>query len=463
MPADVSDQLRDLAGWIDDRWVPEDPAQIRDPGRELPRAEDPRPRGPARAVAIAACLVLVVGIVAVALRARQDSSVISGGPEPGAPLVEGAMEGWTRPPDLPYSDRWLGADAPAVWTGRELLVVGGLTEALPPGAEMPMSEGLTLLETPAFDPATSSWRTLPAPPVRMGGPAHAVWTGTEVLVVSSSGFAVGPGTEDGGSTSPCSDTTGAVITVASLDPAAGTWTVRSEPTVQAGRVSDLVWDGTRAWLAFDDACVLGYDPAADTYATPIAPDADEVRSVTAEVSTPTWVESAALAGSELLLSFTDVVGLLAVDLISGAARDVGAPPFRPADTIATGAGVVRIYGPSERAAVLAAGTGSWRELEKPPLGPRNLVSRPSWTGTQVLVWGGSEIKAGRSDPLAEGYWQTDGALLDPVAGTWSAIPAGPDVGPMARSAWAGDRLVVWSGGNAFGSPDGVIQAAVWQP
>lgn len=472
MPADATEQLRDLAAWVDEQWIPQDPARLRGDPHPVPAPPEPRRVPTGRILAVAACLVLVVGLVAVVVRARDtgESLVVDEPAVPDAIEIDGA--GWTATPELAFRDRSLALQAPAVWTGSELLLVGALAEGFVPGQQELPSEGLKVFETPAYDPATDTWHTYPAPPVRMSGVVDAVWTGTEVLVVSSGGLATSPveSSSEGptptveGSVAPCAGMTGAVITVASLDPATGTWTVRAEPTVQAGMVSDVVWDGTRAWLVFGDACVVAYDPATDTYADPIAPDPDVVRSATAASPTPPRVEAAVLSGTELLLGFSDALGLLAVDLTSGAARDLGSPPFRPADLVATDAGVVRVSGPSERVALRDPATGRWRDLPKTPLGSRNLSTRPSWTGSHVLVWGGSAITGSRTDPPTEPDWLTDGALLDPATGTWTAIPAAAaELGPFAQSAWAGDRLVVWWGGNPYGDPDGVLRGAVWQP
>lgn len=459
MPADVSDQLRDLAGWLDERWMPVDPTQLRDESHLVPLGDPPRPGRTGRILAIAACALLVVGIVAVAVRSRDDrGEVVVDQPVPDATDFEGA--GWRPTPDLPFTDRALDPQAPAVWTGRELLLVGALVEGFTNDHQALPAEGLRMFETPAYDPVADTWRTYPAPPVRMGGTVRAVWTGTEVLVVSSDGSTIESATS---TPTPCTGTTGATVTVASLDPATEAWTVRAQPITEAGQVADLVWDGSRAWLVHGDGCVVAYDPVADTYGEPIAPDPSTIVSATAGEAQLPLVESAALAGSTLHLSFQLTTGLVAVDLVDGSSEALGAPPSPPGDTIATSSGIVRVFAYSEKAALLDPGTGRWRDLPKPPLAGRNLSSPPVWTGSQVAVWGGSLITAGRTDP-GSFTWLTDGALLDPATGTWTTIPSGPPTAAgFAGSAWAGDRLVVWSGGNAFGEPDGVLQGMTWLP
>jgi len=466
MPADAAEQLRDLAGWIGDGWTPHDPAELRDGGHVVSLDPDPpERRGRAgRVLAIAACVLLVVGAAAVAARGRDDGGeVVVDQPLPDATDFEGA--GWRLTPGLPFADRSLDLDAPAVWTGTELLLVGALAEGFVPDEQVLPSEGLTMVETPAYDPADDTWRTYPAPPVRMGGTRRAVWTGTEVLVVSSDGSTVGPVETSGSPTpTPCTGTTGAVTTVASLDLASETWTVLAPPPAEAGRVIDLVWDGSRAWLVHGDGCVVAYDPAADAYGVPLVPAASAIVSATAGEDQLPLVESAALADGTMYLSFHLTAGLVALDLVDGSSEALGAPPTPPGDTLETSAGIVRIFAYSEKAAILDPATQRWRDLPKTPLAGRNLTSPPVWTGSQVAVWGGSLITAGRPDPIDSRTWLTDGALLDPATGTWTTIPSGPPTaGGFAGSAWAGDRLVVWSGGNAFGDPDGVLQGMTWVP
>lgn len=82
-----------------------------------------------------------------------------------------------------------------------------------------------------------------------------------------------------------------------------------------------------------------------------------------------------------------------------------------------------------------------------PVGPAGRMGHLAvWTGTGLLVWGGRNA----TGLLA------DGALFDPVAGTWSVLaPAGtpPAARTGAAAAWADDRLLIW-GGNGDGGPLG---------
>jgi N-acetylneuraminic acid mutarotase len=87
-----------------------------------------------------------------------------------------ARGAWRRLPPAPLSAR---AGATAVWTGREVLVVGG-GPAARSDRDRPYTDGA------AYDPARDSWRRV-APSPRLRGPMinqHPVWTGTRLLVWS---------------------------------------------------------------------------------------------------------------------------------------------------------------------------------------------------------------------------------------------------------------------------------------
>jgi Kelch motif protein len=78
-----------------------------------------------------------------------------------------ASDTWQPMPASPLTGRW---DAYGVWTGTELLVIGGNTE------------GSVLTDAGAYNPLGRRWRSLPPMPAPRAG-ATAVWTGTEVLIV----------------------------------------------------------------------------------------------------------------------------------------------------------------------------------------------------------------------------------------------------------------------------------------
>jgi hypothetical protein len=109
----------------------------------------------------------------------------------------------------------------AVETGEEVLVWGGSA-----GGSMAFGDGA------AYDPATGTWRTLPAAPLSARAPVATVWTGTEMIVWGSTRRDK-PGARDG----------------AAFDPRANRWrTIAAAPVALnlAGWPSpSTVWTGGR--------------------------------------------------------------------------------------------------------------------------------------------------------------------------------------------------------------------------
>ena len=78
-----------------------------------------------------------------------------------------ATNHWRMLPAMPYSRDGFAA----VWTGRHVLVWGGLTST---GAPPPHGE--------AYDPATNQWSSLPKAPLHDRYLPVAVWTGRTMIV-----------------------------------------------------------------------------------------------------------------------------------------------------------------------------------------------------------------------------------------------------------------------------------------
>jgi hypothetical protein len=71
---------------------------------------------------------------------------------------------WRELPAPPLSPR---ADAVSVWTGREVIVLGGDSDPCPPNADC-QSAPRELRDGAAYDPATGAWRAIPPSPVPVG-------------------------------------------------------------------------------------------------------------------------------------------------------------------------------------------------------------------------------------------------------------------------------------------------------
>jgi hypothetical protein len=113
---------------------------------------------------------------AVVVAAGVAGMVASGHPHAVGP--SGGTGQWRELPTPPLSPR---ADSLAVWTGREVVVVGGLTQLCPPNADCAIEGGL-LRDGAAYTPATNSWRAIPPAPVDVGpGDRMVVAAGVVVL------------------------------------------------------------------------------------------------------------------------------------------------------------------------------------------------------------------------------------------------------------------------------------------
>jgi hypothetical protein len=161
---------------------------------------------------------------------------------------------WRVLPRPPIAGRY---DAVAVWTGTEMLVVGGRRDhAEPQGGIGFLPNGA------AYDPAHRSWRRLPAAPVC---PMFGAWTGTQLVV--------------GGS---CADIAGARPVFAAYDPVHDTWSTfpvfASATQLVAARGRLYAWSsatgrsavfepGPRRWRALpairqghlEDSIVVAYE------------------------------------------------------------------------------------------------------------------------------------------------------------------------------------------------------------
>jgi hypothetical protein len=152
-----------------------------------------------------------------------------------------------RPAALPRSDLW------TVWTGRELLA-GGIEEAGEAG-------GTTVA---VYDPAADHWRMLPRSPGLSGGgrtleARAAMWAGSRLLVWNFLRATPLP-LNEGTNIPDHPDTPPAAIDVWAYDPAADRWSslpVPPEPVRQVSENADLAWTGREVVIAGARVEVIG--------------------------------------------------------------------------------------------------------------------------------------------------------------------------------------------------------------
>jgi len=347
----------------------------------------------------------------------------------------------------PVLDQWSPTallDAPAarvlptlVWTGTEMIAWAGIGET---AAE--------LADGARYSPATDSWTPigLPATPTERSYHTH-VWTGTEVVVWGGCGIF---------STDLCPTETGG-----RYDLVTDSWTPTSTVGAPLRReFQNAVWTGTEmlVWGGCADVYCFErlrsggrYDPATDSWA-PMS-----------EVGAPLkrYWHDGVWTGTEMIVwggctnkDCTDVSG-------PGLPRDGGRydpasdtwTPTNETDapggrwfTSTTWTGSEMIVwggqdmdvGNLDNGARYDPATDSWTPTSTAGAPTPRIRHRAHWTGDRLLVWGGDDF---------DGNFYVVGGLYDPATDSWSATtPAGA---PSARSypytAWTGSELVVWGG------------------
>jgi hypothetical protein len=298
---------------------------------------------------------------------------------------------WRRLADAPEGLDRYGVEA--VWTGREAILWGGYGGGIP---------GV------AYDLLEDSWRILPDAPVRPRTNQTLVWTGREAIVWGGIGH-----TEKDGAIGNLADG-------AAYDPASNTWRrIATSPLApRNGHVA--VWTGTEmiVWgggSLNDEQAYLpegaAYDPARDAWR--VLPDAP---IHTRSAATAVWT------GTRMLV-YGGVYHTAS-----------GGQPY------ADGAA----FDPS---------TGKWEKLPVGPLGFRE-GSVSVWTGRQMIIWGGLW------DPYAPGL---AAAAYDPQARQWTRLPKDPlAVRYYPRMVWTGVEAIVWGGREPDASPQ-FADGAAYRP
>ena len=322
-----------------------------------------------------------------------------------------------------------GRVAPAyVWTGDELLIWGG-SQPRPGGGEDVLSDGA------AYDPATDSWRVLPAAPISGRAYPAMVWTGSEMVVWG--GAADGELLADG----------------AAFDPATDTWREIADSPLTGAMKSAVVWTGEEMIIVGglnSGRSAAAYDPASDQWRK--LPDAPGT-------VTPPYPQAVWAAGRAYLL-LTPNGGRL-FDPLVFASYDPAADEWNTITSrfpiaqlpflVWTGSEIVGVSPTRATQQAYDPAVAEWRDVSGLPIGW--VSSAPStplpWSGEEVLVWSGG----------------SSGLALDPETGSWRNYPGG-GLAPRVNGAvvWADGLLVAWGGsvrgpdGSPGGADDGVVYA-----
>jgi hypothetical protein len=333
-------------------------------------------------MAVAAAGILAVAALSVA---RRSPDVVRAG-------TPATTEPSTRA-RLPLEDRVLNPDAPTFRTATGMIIPVGL---LRPGAAGDIARWLA--ETPVYDAAADRWSLLPAPPepiLPLLATGTVTWTGRDVVLVAG--------------VLPPGETTGVVTHVAyALSPAAGDWRRIANPPAGVLRVEWVASEGlVLAWGTDDN--VHAWNPDTDTWApwrTPSYPGAGLVH----------WT------GQELAVMGYDRT--VSLSRPQGGFTTIPFPvPFVPEVTTRIGTTLV-IWARDGHVAALPDPTRPWNDAPPPYATGKGKVIVP-WRDA-VIVW----------NP------QGSGARYSVTTGSWSPLPAPPDLIPFG-GVGLGDRLLLW--------------------
>lgn len=362
----------------------------------------------------------------------------------GTPATAKAgADGWSVLPAAPIGPR---SGHTAVWTGREMVIWGGLKDY----DSDPFTDGA------AYDPAARTWRKLPAAPLSPRFDPQAWWTGQEMLLF--------------GGVSVDSD----VLADGALwNPATNSW--RAIPAAPMGPRDGAVvaWAGDRL-VVWSGNNVPGSDADATDSSgdTPEPPGPVEVKNDGAAYvpATGSWVPigpapipprsgaQSAWTGSRLVVTGGDGedderTDGAAFDPVSGAWAPIAVRP-EPGSC----GGAVACTGVWTGTAVLFPASGlaydpaadRWSAMAPAPGTQAPAPGEPAaWTGRYLLTWGvagGDDASGADTGDSGDDSIPAAAAMYDPAANRWQPLPTGPLQGRTSHTAvWAGEAMLVWGG------------------
>jgi hypothetical protein len=314
------------------------------------------------------------------------------------------------------------------WDGKELIVSGRVCTGRAP-------YGHTV--TAAYDPATDTWRMLPAydgPGGCLEGGDTAVWDGREVLLLG--------------------------VTNAAYDPATNHWRSLGGDAWGGNEVN--VWTG-RQTLGFGGGCCgdqagMGpsYIPRANRW---IDPPAGPMVGRHGAVGVWDGHEFIVSGGNRDVLKRKQNGSLVDLgwrNLWDAAAYDPATRSWRTLAAMPTIAGRTdtwrgtAVWDGSEMLVVSSFGnvaydptTDRWRSL--PDMTYQRGDPAVVWTGSRMLVWGGATARGDGVPPYGEAF--------DPATSRWLSMPPSPLRHRYpAIAVWTGTQMIVWGGSSFNGAP-----------
>ena len=273
-------------------------------------------------------------------------------------------DSWRELPPAPLSARSASA---AVWTGREVLIWGGMG---------PKETGEGFGDGAAYDPAQDSWRMLPPAPLSPRVPfgAVAVWTGREMIVWGST-----------------LRQERVALDGAAYDPAQNTW--RRIPEAPFGLNEGAYWIDSMAVWTGQEMLVLGVlrdpnngeSPQDTTLIAAYDPEIDQWRRPPPPDLTPFAADLAAVWTGSELLAIDDYGRVSAYDPDADAWHGRPAVPVEVAAPQAAFAGGQLFLETFGSEATYDPGRGFWTDVSE-MIPPPNGYYRPVAAGSVILLW-----------------------------------------------------------------------------
>ena len=360
----------------------------------------------------------------------------------GATAAALAHGEWDQLPAAPIEGRsW----AATVWTGHEMVVLGGLSAG-----------GAALADGGAYEPATRRWRRIAPSPLQARAGTAVVWTGRVMFVWG--GF-----TDSAGQRRALAD--GAIY-----DPESDSWrTVAAAPLAARSSVATL-WTGgqvlvlggapSEARYSFVDGAA--YDPATDRWTRLPAIDVGNgkdihyLRAAATPIAVYAWVfwsheepipEGTSGTGGTVLYRYDPVSGRWSA--MSGEQPlDVDASIWTGSELVIPAAAPFRAAGHGPIAFNLAGWRfvpaadetgGRWTRITHGPVD--DLRGTSVWTGAALLT---IDTHATITTPDGTSIKAGAGAVWDPGTNTWIRLPDAPLTSNEAPSlVWTGSQVLIW--------------------
>ncbi|PRY11792.1 hypothetical protein [Kineococcus rhizosphaerae] len=361
-----------------------------------------------------------------------------------------ARHGWTQLPAAPLAPPGLRAGLAAVWTGEEVLVWGGSSPRADGCAVAVCADGASWRPVGGRDRAAGSWTALPPAPLQARSGARLHWTGSEAVLVGG----LDPWAR-------CESRPAGRLDVAAFSPATRSWRALPPLPWPEGTVVDAsAWTprGLLVWSVSAGAWSLPAGGAswAELPDPPVARGDASAYAGVQDVWTGTeWV----LLGG----AYTpDPVPLgLALDPATSSWRVLDRGPVRTPDVAVAWTGTELLaFDATAGLSRLAPATGRWTGAARGPLdGLGGPLGGPAlgWTGTELLVWGGSRnARDGSRCFDGVGVEESElayGGACNPATGPLAAAydPARDTWRPLADGPWQRrtGSCAVWTGTGLF--------------